>query len=235
MKTPKRLSEEQLNDAARLKALYESKKKDLGITQQDIADELNITQSAVGHYLNGRNALNVSSALMFAKLLGVQIKDFSPHLAKELELMHAAAENVQFLGSYQKSPKYPLLSWVSAGSWCEACEPYTLKDIDEWYESSAHVEGNAFWLRVQGDSMTSPSGLSIPEGMLILVDTGKQPKNGSLVIAKLTEANEATFKKLVLDGGQKFLKPLNPQYPLMHINGNCKILGVVVEAKYLFA
>ncbi len=83
--------------------------------------------------------------------------------------------------------------------------------------------------------MTSPSGLSIPEGMLILVDTGKEPKNGSLVIAKLTEANEATFKKLVLDGGQKFLKPLNPQYPLMHINGNCKILGVVVEAKYLFS
>lgn len=234
MKTPKRLTEEQLNDAARLKALYESKKKSLGITQQDIADGLDITQSAVGHYLNGRNALNVSSALMFAKFLEVQVGDFSPHLAKELEAMHAAAQNIQFLGGYEKSPKYPLISWVSAGSWSEACEPYTLKDIDEWYESNAHIEGNAFWLRVQGDSMTSPAGLSIPEGMLILVDTGKEPKNGSLVIAKLTDANEATFKKLVIDSGQKFLKPLNPQYPLMSINGNCKVLGVVVEAKYLF-
>ena len=234
MKTPKRLTEEQLSDAARLKALYESKKKSLGITQQDIADGLDITQSAVGHYLNGRNALNVSSALMFAKFLEVQVGDFSPHLAKELEAMHAAAQNVHFLGGYEKSPKYPLISWVSAGSWSEACEPYTLKDIDEWYESNAHIEGNAFWLRVQGDSMTSPAGLSIPEGMLILVDTGKEPKNGSLVIAKLTDANEATFKKLVIDGGQKFLKPLNPQYPLMSINGNCKVLGVVVEAKYLF-
>jgi predicted transcriptional regulator len=68
MKNPKRLTTEQQKDSERLKAIYESKKKSLGITQQDIADKLNITQSAVGHYLNGRNALNVSSALMFAKI-----------------------------------------------------------------------------------------------------------------------------------------------------------------------
>ncbi|MFH7097089.1 LexA family protein, partial [Klebsiella pneumoniae] len=97
-----------------------------------------------------------------------------------------------------------------------------------------NVEGDGFWLRVQGDSMTSPTGLSIPEGMDILVDTGREPKNGSLVIAKLDDANEATFKKLVIDGGQKYLKPLNPQYPLMQVNGNCRIVGVVVEAKYRF-
>ncbi|WP_033748584.1 LexA family transcriptional regulator [Pantoea sp. NGS-ED-1003] len=234
MKTQSRLTEEQLKDAQRLKAIYDAKKKALGITQQHIADELGITQSGVGHYLNGRNALNMSSALMFAKILGVQIEEFSPHLAKEVELMHAAAANIKFVGNYEKRPSYPLLSWVSAGAWSEACEPYNLKDIDEWYESDAHIEGSGFWLRVQGDSMTSPSGISIPEGMLILVDTGKEAKNGSLVIAKLVDANEATFKKLVIDGGQKFLKALNPLYPLTPINGNCKILGTVVEAKYLF-
>ncbi|EBM5549197.1 LexA family transcriptional repressor, partial [Salmonella enterica] len=43
--------------------------------------------------------------------------------------------------------------------------------------------------------------------------------------------NEATFKKLVMDAGRKFLKPLNPQYPMIEINGNCKIIGVVVDAK----
>ncbi len=77
MKNKNRLTEEQQKDAERLKAIYDSKKKTLGITQQDIADELNITQSAVGHYLNGRNALNVSSALMFAKILEVQIEELA--------------------------------------------------------------------------------------------------------------------------------------------------------------
>ena len=70
--------------------------------------------------------------------------------------------------------------------------------------------------------------------MAILVDTGKEPKNGSLVVAKLDDTNEATFKKYVIDSGRKFLKPLNPSYPLLPINGNCRIVGVVVEAKYRF-
>lgn len=234
MKTEKRLTTEQLKDAERLKALYESKKKDLGITQQYIADELGITQSAVGHYLNGRNALNMSSAMMFAKILNVQIADFSPSLAKEVALMHSYAENVQFLRGDEKSSSYPLISWVSAGCWSEALEPYAMKDIDEWIKSDAHIEGGGFWLKVQGDSMTAPAGISIPEGMIILVDTGKAPKNGSLVVAKIEDTNEATFKKYVEDSGHKFLKPLNPQYPLTPINGNCKIIGVVVEAKYRF-
>jgi SOS-response transcriptional repressor LexA len=46
----------------------------------------------------------------------------------------------------------------------------------------------------------------------------------------LTDANEATFKKLVIDAGKTYLKPLNPQYPLIPINGNCRIIGVVVQA-----
>ncbi|UAN58016.1 LexA family transcriptional regulator [Serratia sp. JSRIV004] len=227
------LTTEQLEDAAQLKALYESKKKQLGITQQQIADALDISQSAVGHYLNGRNALNLKVASVFAKILGVQIIDFSPSLSLEAKRL-SGLSNVTFDSNHKKTPAYPLISWVSAGEWSEACEPYTLKDIDEWFESDAHIEGSGFWLRVQGDSMTSPVGISIPEGMIILIDTGKEPKNGSLVVAKLEDVNEATFKKLVIDGGQKFLKPLNPLYPLVPINGNCKILGVVVEAKYRF-
>ncbi|MBF4390949.1 LexA family protein, partial [Vibrio anguillarum] len=93
------------------------------------------------------------------------------------------------------------------------------------------ASGGSFWLTVEGDSMTSPVGISIPSGARILVDPSIQPANGNLVVAKLDNVNEATFKKLVVDSGQKYLKPLNPNYPLLPINGNCKIIGVVVDAK----
>ncbi|BCT20211.1 peptidase S24 [Enterobacter asburiae] len=229
MEKKSRLTTEQLQDAARLKALYDSKKKELGITQADMADELDISQGAVGHYLNGRNPLNLPVAAKFAKLLHEPISSFSPALAKEAELL-SQVSNVTYHGPAKPRGTYPLISWVSAGAWCEAIEPYTLKDIDEWYDSDAHIEGQGFWLKVQGDSMTSPVGMSIPEGMYVLVDTGKEPINGSLVVAKLTDANEATFKKLVIDAGKTYLKPLNPQYPLIPINGNCRIIGVVVQA-----
>lgn len=232
METKKSLTTEQLEDAKRLKALYESKKKERGITQYTIADELDITQGAVGHYLNGRNALNASVASSFAKMLGVSVSEFSPSLAREIEDMKSAAQgNVSFSGVYVPGNKYPVLSSVQAGAWCEAVEAYTLKDIDLWLESDAHIQGDAFWLLVDGDSMTAPAGLSIPEGTYVLFDTGREPVNGSLVIAKLSDSNEATFKKLVIDGGVRYLKGLNPSWPMIHVNGNCRIIGVAVETK----
>lgn len=230
MKPKKNLTTEQLDDAAKLKALYESKKKELGVTQYTIADELGITQGAVGHYLNGRNALNLSVAAAFAKILQVSISDFSPSLdAEAKKMLPHEKSNVQYIGPHKRGKEYPLISWVQAGAWAEAIEPYTINEIDEWYESDAKVCGNAFWLRVDGDSMTAPTGLSIPEGTLVLIDTGREAVNGSLVIAKMVDANEATFKKLIIDGGQKYLKGLNPAWPLKEINGNCKIIGVAVQ------
>lgn len=230
MEPKKNLTAEQLDDAAKLKALYESKKKELGVTQYTIADELGITQGAVGHYLNGRNALNLSVAAAFAKILQVSISDFSPSLdAEAKKMLPHEKSNVQYIGPHKRGKEYPLISWVQAGAWAEAIEPYTINEIDEWYESDAKVCGNAFWLRVDGDSMTAPTGLSIPEGTLVLIDTGREAVNGSLVIAKMVDANEATFKKLIIDGGQKYLKGLNPAWPMKEINGNCKIIGVAVQ------
>lgn len=128
--------------------------------------------------------------------------------------------------------RFPLISWVSAGNWCEAVEPYQLQEIEVWPETTAHASERSFWLTVRGDSMTSPTGLSIPEGMQILVDPAIEATNGRLVVAKLDSENEATFKKYVVDAGQKYLKPLNPSYHMFPIDGNCRIIGVVIEAKW---
>lgn len=235
MSKKRELTTEQLDDAGRLKALYESKKKTMGITQQHIADMLEISQGGVGHYLNGRNPLNVQIASVFSNLLQVPISEFSPSLAREAEMItNALAGNVSSPKPYKPSPKYPVISLVQAGAWNDACEAYSLDQIDEWYESEVHVQGSAFWLKVEGDSMTAPMGTSIPDGSLVLVDTGRDAINGSLVIAKLTDSNEATFKKLIIDGSARFLKGLNPAWPMTPINGNCKIIGVVVQMMMRF-
>lgn len=232
MENKKSLTAEQLRDAQRLKALYESKKKELKITQYTIADALGISQGAVGHYMNGRIALNVPAVTDLARILQVNVSDISPTLANEVSRYSSSMDsNVSNPTTYTRGSRYPVLSKVQAGAWAEACEPYTLKDIDLWLESDAHTQGDAFWLEVEGDSMTAPMGLSIPEGTFVLFDTGREAVNGNLVIAKLVDDNEATFKKLVIDGSQKFLKGLNPQWPLTPINGNCKIIGVAIETK----
>lgn len=208
--------------------LAKSLMKSQGKNQEELAEHLGITKGAVSHWLNARREPGIEDIAKILRFLGK--KSFSVG-ADGSVIDDTISGDVAYVGAYTPGAKYPVISSVQAGAWSEAIEPYTLKDIDLWLESDAHIQGDAFWLLVEGDSMTAPAGLSIPEGTYVLFDTGREPINGSLVIAKLSDSNEATFKKLIIDGGQKYLKGLNPQWPLVPINGNCRIIGVGVETK----
>ncbi len=85
------LADWQLEDSKRLKALYNAKRAELGLTQDRIAAELGegVTQGAVSHFMNGRTALSLRAAVVFAKALQVPVSAFSPKLAGELDLMRA--------------------------------------------------------------------------------------------------------------------------------------------------
>ncbi|MNO33990.1 putative HTH-type transcriptional regulator [compost metagenome] len=85
------LADWQVEDSQRLKALYNAKRAELGLTQDRIAAELGegVTQGAVSHFMNGRTALSLRAAAVFAKALQVPVSAFSPRLARELDLMRA--------------------------------------------------------------------------------------------------------------------------------------------------
>lgn len=124
----------------------------------------------------------------------------------------------------------PVISWVQAGQWSEAVDLYAPGDGQEWAACSASHGPRTFALRVQGDSMTAPYGLSVPDGMLIFVDPDQRGGvvSGNLVVARLCNTDDVTFKQFVEDAGRRFLRPLNPHYPTIH--DEFLILGLVVGA-----
>ena len=99
------------------------------------------------------------------------------------------------------------------------------------HSSDVWAGENAFWLRVVGNSMSSSSGNSFPEGFLILVAPDIEPRPGQYVVARMIDSNEATFKQLVRDAGELYLKPLNPSYPTKAIDNTWEIVGTVVDGK----
>lgn len=208
--------------------LAKARMKDIGMTQDSLAEALGKTQGGIGHWLNGRRDPSIEEIASVMKVIG--LKELV--LNSDGTVNDTEQTNVSNPRPYINAKKFPLISWVSAGQWCEAVEPYMLSEIDKWPETTADAHEQSFWLEVKGDSMTSPSGLSIPEGMIILVDPAIEASSGRLVVAKLETENEATFKKYVVDAGNKYLKPLNPSYSMTPINGNCRIVGVVIEAKW---
>lgn len=202
--------------------------KGQGVSQETLAEHLGITKGAVSHWLNARREPSLDDIAKILTYLG--LKSFEVNADGTIR-DRSSTPNVIYHGIHEPRGSYPVISWVSAGEWMEAVEPYHKRAVDRWYETNIDCSENSFWLDVKGDSMTSPVGLSIPEGTAILVDPEVEAINGKLVVAKLDSENEATFKKLVIDAGRRFLKPLNPQYPMIEVNGNCRIIGVVVDAK----
>lgn len=129
--------------------------------------------------------------------------------------------------------RVPIISWVQAGDWQQAVDNFHPGSADDWVEITCQKKTHTFALRVKGDSMVNPNGApSFPEGFILVVEPEMEPAPGDFVIAKNGE-NEATFKQLIKDGGDWYLKPLNPRYPLKAL-GDARIVGVVREATLRF-
>ena len=129
------------------------------------------------------------------------------------------------------SGEVPLISWVAAGRWTDVCDPYQAGDAEEWLAAPERVGHRAYALRVRGLSMFNPGGRpSFSEGDVIFVDPDRDAIHGSLVVVRLDDEKEATFKRLLIDGDRRFLEALNPSWPdrIIPINGNATLCGVVV-------
>ncbi|MCQ2989025.1 XRE family transcriptional regulator [Pseudomonas tremae] len=202
-----------------------AKRTELGMSQQQLADRAGVSQVTIQHLESGRN-LTSKKLVDIGRALNVSA-EWLMSGESDTRREHSNVADTRQPDRYYR---YPVISWVSAGAWAEAVEPYPAGSSDSYQYSDYQAKGPAFWLEVKGDSMTAPNGVSVPEGQLILVDTQADAKPGKLVIAKLSASNEATFKKLVEDGGVRYLKPLNSSYPIIKFEEDCKIIGVAVRS-----
>ncbi|MBU0574691.1 MAG: LexA family transcriptional regulator, partial [Proteobacteria bacterium] len=80
----------------------------------------------------------------------------------------------------------------------------------------------SYLLQVSGDSMI---GEGIVEGDLVVVEKGREPKSGDIVIAEVD--GEWTIKYFRKQGKQVVLEAANPKYPLMRPKSELKLGGVV--------
>lgn len=101
-----------------------------------------------------------------------------------------------------------------------------IMSIDEYLISRPD---SSFLLKVSGDSMT---GEGIMEGDLVVVEKGRQPRSGDVVIAEVD--GEWTMKYFRKQGRQVILEAANPKYPIIRPKSELRLGGVVtaVVRKY---
>lgn len=201
-----------------IKAIREGRKW----TQAQLAKESDLDQPSISRVERGVQGIAVETLMAVARGLGMKLSELMAVAEDEPDSEPAHARDFQ-------SVRIPLISWVQAGGWKDAADPYARGTADEWVTTHAKVGRLAYALRVRGDSMTNPRGEpSFPDGTVIVIDPHRSADSGSLVVARLERDQEATFKRLVMDGGQRLLVPLNPQFPAIPIDQDCTMCGVVV-------
>lgn len=215
--------------------LVKTNMKDRKVTQEKLAERLGMSQGGIGHWLSKRRQPKLEDMNRVLDEIGMGFLEVALVIREKPEVddegQPLPVEPV-LTQKYNPYFRYPVSDWQAvaemreAGGADYARQRYELSDYQ--------AEGAAFWLVVVGDAMIAPSGLSIAQDMLILVDPALPAVPGKLVIVQCPGSAEAIFRKLVEEGGQRYLMPLNPTYPKALYSDDCRIIGVVVQATAKF-
>ncbi|BBU45842.1 MULTISPECIES: S24 family peptidase [Pseudomonas] len=214
-------------------ALVRDRMEELGLTQEQLAERVGVSQGSVGHWVNKRRQPKIESMNRTFVEIGM------PHYNVSLQLRIQGqvgeergaygvddAEDDLDLMQYIVCFRYPVKDWSELGA-TDAEEPSVFEQTDYL------AQGKAFWLTVENDAMSAVSGRSVPQGMRMLVDPGVEVEAGRLVIAR-QPGKPAIFRELAEDGGQRYLKALNNNYPTLLCEEGCEFLGVVVRVHGAF-
>jgi len=201
-------------------------KREHKLNQLKLAERLGMTQGGVGHWLRGTRKPTLATINEKLEMLGLvylqaQVMVVERDLLREAPATYASERPISSEALRYASFRFPVLAWADLqGPFPDA--------VDELEQTDYMPAGNAFWLPVENDSMNASSGASVPQGMLILVDTGLEVVPGKLVIAR-QPGKAAVLRQMIEEGGERMLKPLNTRYPTVLCEDGCEFLGVVVR------
>ncbi|UTW01142.1 helix-turn-helix domain-containing protein [Marinomonas rhizomae] len=207
------------------------KRTDLRLTQSELAKRVGISQQSLqkiedGRTQNPRKLLNLAKALDCDAewlLLGTtnEVRENTSHYINDDQASQPFKNNLRPIITAQQAAQWPNIGEL---------ESLELKHL----EVPDTVSATAFWLKVIGDNMMSSSGISVPEGYFILVEPALTANSGDLIVAKLADSKDVTFKKFVVDAGRTYLTPLNSNYRPIEVANDLEVVGVVTQARIMF-
>ncbi|MGE0484231.1 MAG: LexA family protein [Gammaproteobacteria bacterium] len=121
---------------------------------------------------------------------------------------------------------HALISWDKATQWPTISGNFSAGEAEDLLPCPVRCSQNTFVLRVRGESMEP----KFHDGDLIFVDPDVEPISGKYVVVQFEHSQEASFKQLIVEDGQKYLKAANPDWPqrIIELDKSATICGVVV-------
>ena len=241
-KEPKALEDWQMEDARRLKALFDAREPK--ISQADFGAQFDIgSQGMVWQYVAARRPLNIKAVTAFARGLGVTVEEISPKIATEIASaashISSAANSIEVLDAQPVTDDEDMapstvairmapdhvragITGLGADHVFEDGGHYHLPRT--WLEERDLAPGALLAIKIRGDSMRQ----MMFEGDVVVVNTtDKNRVNGS--IFALNFKGESVVKRLKYERRQWYLTSENPDFPQEPCRpGDCDVIGRVV-------
>lgn len=205
-------------------------RKNAGLTQKGLADKVGISQTAVHKLECGRSR---SSRRTVAIALTCGVDPIWLDTGRGDMLLPGSGSGGYSVGDegqpYRPFPliaRVPLISWDMLDTLCGAGDLERFEsDAQSWVPVAPRTSEQCFALTVPDDSMEP----EFSEGEILIVDPTEIGTHNRFLIARLQGDSRPTFKQLIILGNRKYLKPMNARYPLIDIEGDMEICGVVVS------
>ena len=202
-------------------------RKAAGLTQQQLAQSVGVSRPAVTQWeteeataIGGENLVRVAAVLKVRErwLMTGEGPRYTTEVGPDLV---EGSKTIERSGTVLR--RVPVLAWGQACQWSSVIAEITSNHQGGWIPVAIPVGDHAYGLRVLGDSMAP----LFPEGCYIVVDPELEPGHGSYVVVDVDRSGMPTFKQLVIDGSRRYLRAINPQYPMMELPAEAIICGVV--------
>lgn len=203
-----------------------------GITR--LAERLGKTQSQVSHVIGRSPIKGIGDRLaaqaekLFDKPVGWLDRP------QEIGWGNARQWGEGSEGPHVLCQQVPLISWEEVNGWHDMATTYLSQKEGNFIPVAMAMSSWAFALRVRDDTMESPQGFSIPQGAIIIVEPESVAKVNALVVVTVSFLGGPTLKQLIVKDGERYLKPLNPRYPIVKYLLEAQIHGVVKQMQLNF-
>ena len=202
-------------------------RRDLGWSQAELAQRCGWdSQSRISGYERGDRAPRERDWEIIAEALGCNkawlvLGIGDPHIA------HGVREEQ---ATYSHFRSAPVLALEDLPLRLQADSAYLTDDGRPMRPLPTSAPLGAVWVKITGDTMINPAGApSLTPGAWALVEPCTHAKTGEIVAASVN--GSPTIRMIVEDAGQTYLKALNPTYPVIPVEGQLDILGVIHHAE----
>lgn len=195
------------------KTVLKSLRNSRNLTQEELAQKLNIGRSRISMYESGQREPDFETTELIADFFNVDVDYLLGRTSKTTMLSESVAreELPRFSNIFSlQRTRVPLLGQIACG------EPIFCNEDRECYvEAGTDVRAD-FCLKARGDSMT---GARIMDGDIVFIQKDVPLEAGQIYAVAIDD--EATLKRVYYDDAAQVLQLLaeNPKYPPMIYSG----------------